>query len=119
MEWMIASAIGLMTATGVFLLLRARTFLVILGLVLLTYAVNLFVFAMGRLAVDQPPMLRVGAVGYTDPLPQAMVLTAIVISFGTTAFVVVLALRSFLESGGDHVDLFMPSDEDEDADAGL
>jgi multicomponent K+:H+ antiporter subunit C len=41
---------------------------------------------------------------YTDPLPQALVLTAIVITFGMTAFVVILALRSFLETGSDHVD---------------
>ena len=63
MEWIIASAIGMITATGVFLLLRPRTFPVILGLVVLTYAVNLFVFSMGRLAVDQPAVIREDAPG--------------------------------------------------------
>ncbi len=115
MEWIIASAIGLITATGVFLLLRPRTFPVILGLVVLTYSVNLFVFAMGRLAVDAPAVISESRESYTDPLPQALVLTAIVISFGTTAFVVVLALRAFLESGNDHVDLIpLESDAAED-----
>ncbi|HMP78677.1 MAG TPA: Na+/H+ antiporter subunit C [Pirellulaceae bacterium] len=116
MEWIIASAIGMITATGVFLLLRPRTFPVILGLVVLTYAVNLFVFSMGRLAVDQPAVIREDAIEYTDPLPQALVLTAIVISFGTTAFAVVLALRAYLESGDDHVDVW-PSEDDGAEDA--
>ena len=57
---------------------------------------NLFLFAMGRLHVDLPPIISPDATGYTDPLPQALVLTAIVISFGMTALIVVLALRGFL-----------------------
>jgi multicomponent K+:H+ antiporter subunit C len=104
MELLLASAVGLMTAAGVYLLLRARTFPVVLGLALLTYATNLFLFASGRLAVNLPPVVQEGTAAYTDPLPQALVLTAIVISFGMTAVIVVLALRSFLESGSDHVD---------------
>ena len=59
---------------------------------------------MGRLVVDRPPILLLELDHYTDPLPQALVLTAIVISFGMTALVVVLALRAYLESGSDHVD---------------
>ncbi len=105
MELLVASATGVMTAVGVYLLLRARTFPVILGLTFLTYAVNLFLFAMGRLTINQPPVITTLAQGYADPLPQALVLTAIVISFGMTALIVVLALRGFLESGGDEVDL--------------
>ena len=93
-----------MTAAGVYLLLRARTFPVVLGLALLSYATNVFLFAMGRLAVNQPPVVSALASGYTDPLPQALVLTAIVISFGMTAVIVVMALRSFFEGGNDHVD---------------
>jgi multicomponent K+:H+ antiporter subunit C len=76
---------------------------VVLGLTLLSYAVNLFLFASGRLALDAPPLVRDGA-PYTDPLPQALVLTAIVIGFGMTAYIVVLALRALAESGADHVD---------------
>ncbi|MBA3023037.1 MAG: Na+/H+ antiporter subunit C [Gammaproteobacteria bacterium] len=103
MEAIIAIAIGLLTACGVFLLLRARTFPLILGLTLLSYAVNLFLFASGRLRMDAPPLIRDGA-SYTDPLPQALVLTAIVIGFGMTAYLVMLALRALSESGDDHVD---------------
>ena len=112
MELLVASATGVMTAVGIYLLLRARTFPVILGLTFLTYAVNLFLFAMGRLTINQPPVINALAVGYADPLPQALVLTAIVISFGMTALIVVLALRGFLESGGDEVDLALNSEGD-------
>lgn len=101
MEFLLASAVGVMTASGVYLLLRARTFTVVLGLALLSYATNVFLFAMGRLVIDQPPVISDLARGYSDPLPQALVLTAIVISFAMTAVVVVMALRSFLESGND------------------
>lgn len=103
MEALLASAIGILTACGVFLILRARTFSLVLGLTLLSYAVNLFLFASGRLQMDTPPLIRSGAT-YTDPLPQALVLTAIVIGFGMTAYLVMLALRALAESGSDHVD---------------
>jgi multicomponent K+:H+ antiporter subunit C len=104
MEALLASIIGILTACGVYLTLRARTFPVALGLTLLSYAVNLFLFFMGRLTVGAPPIIRDEATAYADPLPQALVLTAIVISFGMTAFVVMLALRARGEFGNDHVD---------------
>jgi multicomponent K+:H+ antiporter subunit C len=101
---LLASAIGVLTAVGVYLVLRLRTFPVILGTSLLSYAVNVFLFASGRLVVNRPPILSDDAVGYTDPLPQALVLTAIVISFGMTAVVVMIALGAFMSSRDDHVD---------------
>lgn len=104
MEFLVASGIGLMSAVGVYLILRRHTFPVIVGTVFLSYAVNLFLFAMGRLKINEPPIVS-GAVSYTDPLPQALVLTAIVISFAMTALIVVLALRGFLETGSDGVEL--------------
>ena len=105
MEFVIATAIGVMMAAGVFLVLRAQTFPVVLGLSLMTYAVNVFLVATGRLSINMPPVIREAALGYADPLPQALVLTAIVISFGMTAVIVVMALRAYLESGTDRVDL--------------
>lgn len=103
MELLIASAVGLLVATGIYLILRARTFPVVLGLAMIGYAVNIFLFAMGRLQMNSPAILT-SATQVTDPLPQALVLTAIVIGFATTAFIVQLALRSRYESGTDHVD---------------
>lgn len=102
-ELLLASGIGLLVATGVYLLLRARTFPVVLGLSVIGYAVNLFLFATGRVHINAPAILT-NATQSTDPLPQALVLTAIVIGFATTAFIVQLALRSRYESGNDHVD---------------
>ena len=104
MELLISGVIGVLCSCGVYLVLRARTFSVALGLTLLSYAVNGLVFVMGRVAGNAAPIIREQATAYTDPLPQALVLTAIVIGFGMTAFLVVLALRAYGNLGGDHVD---------------
>ncbi|MDR2872476.1 MAG: Na+/H+ antiporter subunit C [Xanthomonadaceae bacterium] len=108
MEFAIASAIGLLTAAGVYLLLRARSFDVILGMTLLSYATNLVIFSGGHLISGRPPVLRDGVAAdltqYTDPLPQALVLTAIVIAFAMTAVCIVLAVRSRNDNDSDHVD---------------
>lgn len=104
MEALLASAIGLLAAVGIYLMLRLRTFPVILGLTFLSYAVNLFIFVSGRLAVNAAPI-----VGTTDtpadPLPQALVLTAIVISFGMTAVIMIMAIGGHLQTGHDRIDL--------------
>lgn len=108
MEIIYAVIIGVLAGAGVWLALRPRTFQLILGLSLLSYAVNIFIFGMGRLAVHRAPVIgRDGATDpslYADPVPQALVLTAIVIGFATTALflVMLLALRGL--SGTDHVD---------------
>ena len=104
MEFLLASALGIVTACGVYLILRGRTFSVVLGLSLLGYAVNLFIFAMGRLTSGHPPVIVDQATSYADPLPQALVLTAIVIGFGMTGFIVELALRTRNDTKSDHVD---------------
>ena len=103
MELVFALVIGALTASGVYLLLRARTFPVVVGLTLISYGVNLFLFSSGRLATGAQPILGTTS-NYTDPLPQALVLTAIVIGFAMTAFLVVLALRSLADHEDDHVD---------------
>src|SRR5690554_8236341 len=108
MEFMVATAVGVMTAGGIYLVLRARTYPVVLGLTLLSYAVNVFLFAMGRLTINKPPVISDFATGYTDPLPQALVLSAIVISFGMTAVIVAMALRAYFENDPDHVAVALP-----------
>lgn len=108
MELAMASAIGLLSAIGVYLLLRARSFDVVLGLTLLSYATNLLIFTGGRLRSGAAPILTSGATSntsaYVDPLPQALVLTAIVIAFAMTAICLVLAIRSRADNRSDHVD---------------
>ncbi len=102
MELLVAVSIGMMTMSAIYLLLRARMFSVLLGLTLLSYAVNVFVFAAGRLRVGMPPVIG-AQTEYADPLAQALVLTAIVISFAMTAFVVVLAIAAYARLGHDRV----------------
>ncbi|MEJ5206995.1 MAG: Na+/H+ antiporter subunit C [Lysobacteraceae bacterium] len=108
MEIALASAIGVLTAAGVYLMLRARSFDVVLGLTLLSYATNLLIFSSARLVPGKPPVLREGLAptlaNYADPLPQALVLTAIVISFAMTAVLLVLAMRGRHDNRVDHVD---------------
>lgn len=103
MEALVALVIAVLVSCGVYLLLRARTFPVILGLTLLSYAVNLFIFVMGRLRTGAPAVIG-SSETYADPIPQALVLTAIVIGFAMTAFLLVLSLRARAELGNDHVD---------------
>ena len=107
-ELVVALAIGVLTGSGVWLLLRPRTFQVVIGLSLLSYAVNLFILAMGRLRVAAAPIVEAAAgadpSAYTDPLPQALVLTAIVISFAMTALLLVVLLAARGVTGTDHVD---------------
>ncbi|MEL6102601.1 MAG: Na+/H+ antiporter subunit C [Pseudomonadota bacterium] len=117
MELIVASGIGFLTAGGVYLMLRLRAFPVILGLAMLSYAVNVFLFSSGRLAVNMPPVLNpYGDATYTDPLPQALVLTAIVISFGMTAVLVMFALGAFLEAGDDQINMDGQGEELDDPD---
>jgi multicomponent K+:H+ antiporter subunit C len=108
MELIVALGIGVLTGSGVWLLLRPRTYQVIIGLSLLSYAVNLFIFGMGGLRMNLPPVLQQAAAGdpaqYVDPLPQALVLTAIVISFAMTALFLVVLLAARGLTGTDHVD---------------
>jgi multicomponent K+:H+ antiporter subunit C len=103
-EALFSLVIGVLVACGVYLVLRARTFPVVLGLTLLSYGVNVFLFASGRLVADSAPLALPGVVIHPDPLPQALVLTAIVIGFGMTAYAIVLALKANGELHSDHVD---------------
>ncbi|MGB8714434.1 MAG: Na+/H+ antiporter subunit C [Onishia taeanensis] len=103
MESLYAITTGILTACGLFLTLRGRSFPVVVGLTLLSYAVNLFLFSMGGLTTNGAAILD-GSGNYADPLPQALVLTAIVIGFAMTAFAVILAMRARGDMGNDHVD---------------
>ena len=104
MEALFSVVIGVCVASGVYLLLRARTFPVVLGLTLVSYGVNVFLFAAGGLVVDSAPLALPEVALHPDPLPQALVLTAIVIGFGMTAYAIVLALKANGELDTDRVD---------------
>jgi multicomponent K+:H+ antiporter subunit C len=109
MEIIVALGIAVLTGSGVWLILRPRTFQVIVGLSLLSYAVNLFIFVMGWVRVGAAPFVQAGQAApdpatFADPLPQALVLTAIVIAFATTALLLVVLLAARGLTGTDHVD---------------
>lgn len=111
MEIVVAAGIAVLAGSGVWLCLRPRTFQVAIGLSLLSYAVNLFIFVMGWVREGRAPILVEAAAGvspdparFADPLPQALVLTAIVIAFATTALFLVVLLAARGLSGTDHVD---------------
>lgn len=92
MELLVAATIGSLVAAGVFLLMRPQGFTIVLGLALLSHAVNLLLVSVGRVRT-------------ADPLAQALVLTAIVISFGMTAFLLVLTYRGYQRTRSEQVDL--------------
>ena len=106
MELVLAISIGVLAGSGIWLLLRPRSFQVIVGLSLISYAVNLFIFSMGGLKSDAAPILEQGVdvSTYADPVPQALVLTAIVIGFAMTALFLVVLLAARGLTGTDHVD---------------
>lgn len=108
MEIVLASAIGILFASGVWLVLRPRTFQVIMGLSLLSYAVNLFIFIIGHIKQNKIPVIlsdqALDPSLYADPVPQALVLTAIVIGFATSALFLVVMIASRGLTGTDHVD---------------
>ncbi|MET3589086.1 multicomponent K+:H+ antiporter subunit C [Bartonella silvatica] len=108
MEIVLSLGIGVLVGSGIWLVLRPRTFQVILGLSLISYGVNLFIFSMSRPRSNAAPIVDLSTVinpeNYVDPLPQALVLTAIVIGFATTALFLVILLVSRGLTGSDHVD---------------
>ena len=111
MEALFSLVVGVLTASGIYLLLRGRTFPVIIGLAQLGYAANLFLFSSGGLRTHAAAVIG-DSVTPSDPLPQALVLTAIVIGFAMTAFVVILAIRARGDLGSDHVDGQQGEEED-------
>lgn len=113
MDLIFSIAVGFLVSCGVFLMLRAHTFSIILGITLVSYAVNLFLFASGGVVLNSAAILGTSE-AYSDPLPQALVLTAIVIGFAMTAFALILAIKARADLGSDHVD---GSSESSDSDA--
>ena len=112
MELIIAVVIGVLFATGVYLILRRSIVKLLLGLLLLSHGANLLLFTVGGLRRAAPPILEQGAAGrLADPLPQALILTAIVIGFGLIAFTLVLVYRVDQVVGSDDLDEMRSTDQ--------
>ncbi|MBZ5752323.1 MULTISPECIES: Na(+)/H(+) antiporter subunit C [Metabacillus] len=104
MEIVMAFVIGILFMTATYLMLSKSLLRIIVGTGLLSHGAHLLLLTMGGLKRGAAPILGENAESYTDPLPQALILTAIVISFGVTAFFLVLAYRSYQELGTDNVE---------------
>jgi multicomponent Na+:H+ antiporter subunit C len=115
METVLAFVIGGLYAAGIYLMLRRSLAQVIMGLSLLTNAANLLIFTVGGLTPGSPPLIAEGAEqptgAYADPVPQSLILTAIVIGFGVLAFTLVLAYRAYQTVGSDDLDDLRATDQ--------
>lgn len=104
MEIIISILAGTLFATGIYNLLQKQLLRIIIGTVLLSHGAHLFILTMGKLKRGKPPILTEGVTNYVDPLPQALILTSIVISFGITSLLLVLAYRTSNENETDNMD---------------
>ncbi|MDY0408510.1 Na(+)/H(+) antiporter subunit C [Virgibacillus soli] len=104
MEIIISILAGILFATAVYNLLQKQLLRIIIGTVLISHAAHLLILTMGKLKRGQPPILIEGITQYTDPLPQALILTSIVISFGITSLLLVLAYRTTKENKTDNME---------------
>ena len=114
MEMLLAILTGVIYSGAFYLMLRRSLVKLIIGLVLLGYASNLMIFTLGRLSKYNPPFIPEGSEvitgAHSDPLPQALILTAIVIGFGIQAFAIVLIKRAYQETGNEDLDSFISTD---------
>lgn len=112
MELLMALSVGLLFAVGVYLMLARTMLRIILGITLLTHGVHLLLLTMSRLKTGAAPLLGEQVDTYVDPLPQALILTSIVISFGVTAFLIVLAYKAYRKLGTDDMELLKGEDDE-------
>lgn len=107
---------GAIFATGIYLMLRQSLILTIIGIILISNAVNLALFSLGRISTENPPLIASGSLAplepFANPLPQALILTAIVIGFGLLSFALALAYRSYKELGTVDQDQLLSDPED-------
>ena len=115
METWLAVVVGGLYAAGFYLLMRRSIVKLILGLALLGHAANLLIFTVSRLTRAQPPLIPHGMTRppepFADPVPQALILTAIVIGFGLQAFALVLIKRAYQAVGSDDLDQMKSTDD--------
>ncbi|MFD1736651.1 Na(+)/H(+) antiporter subunit C [Bacillus salitolerans] len=104
MEIIMSILSGILFTCGIYLLLQKQLLRIIIGTALLSHGAHLFILTMGGLRTGAPPILKEGVQVYTDPLPQALILTSIVISFGVTSFLLVLAYKTYKTNQTDNIE---------------
>lgn len=114
MTLLLAVSVGILFATGAFMLMRRSHVKLVIGLALLGHAANLLIYAASRPVRGRPPLVDLGeqrpATPYSDPLPAALVLTAIVIGFGIVSYTIVLIKRAYDDVGTDDLAAFTSTD---------
>lgn len=112
MEIIMSILAGILFSTGVYNLLQRQLLRIVIGTALISHGAHLFILTMGQLKQGAPPILLGdhGATTYVDPLPQALILTSIVISFGLTSLLLVLAYRTTQENNTDNMEKLRGSD---------
>jgi multicomponent Na+:H+ antiporter subunit C len=111
-ELLLAIMIGSLYASGIYMLLRRSMVKMIIGLILLGNGVNLLIFLLGGVAKGKPPILSAKLENFADPVPQALILTAIVISFGLQAFAIVLIQKVYEVLKTDDLDMIQKLEGD-------
>ena len=116
MELLLTLLIGVLYSSGIYMLLRRSLVKLIIGLILLGNGANLLIFLLGRIVKGRPPVIEEGAKMltdiYADPIPQALILTAIVISFGLQAFAIILIKRVYAVINSDDLDDLNSTEDD-------
>lgn len=117
METVLAILVGFMYAAGIYLILRRSLVKLIVGLIILGNGANLLIFLLGGITRGNPPVIgdsdTILSSGFADPLPQALILTAIVISFGLQAFAMVLLQREYIQGGVEDLDSIKEEEEEQ------
>lgn len=104
MEFIICILAGILFTIGLYNILQKQLLRIVIGTGLISHAAHLFILTMGKLKRGAPPVIQEGITQYTDPLPHALILTSIVISFGVTSVVLVLAYRTVNENETDNME---------------
>ena len=113
MELLMAVVIAVLFASGLYLIMSRVLLRIVFGSALLSHATLLYIMTVGKLQRGAAPILEAGKTAYVDPIPQALNLTAIVIGFGVTALIIVLAYRAYQSLGTDDMEDYRGLDEDE------
>src|SRR5690625_1267032 len=112
MEIIISILAGFLFTVGVYNILQKQLLRIAIGTGLISHGAHLFILTMGKLKNGQPPIIQEGITEYTDPLPQALILTSIVISFGVMSVILVLAYRTINENKTDNIEELKGNDND-------
>ncbi|MBA3900431.1 MAG: Na+/H+ antiporter subunit C [Bacteroidetes bacterium] len=117
MDVLLAITVGMLYASGMYMMLRRSIVKLIIGLILLSHAANLLIFIISRITRGKPPLIPEGETfirgDFADPVPQALILTAIVISFGVQAFAIVLLKKVYQKTQTDDLDQLNTTDTEE------